>query len=117
MQPVKDILAKWGVQFRFRCAYVPEGNGLIERSHRSIKTIAAKKQHTIMDLVDWYNVTPKGNISFVTATANLIHRYQVRLKGIDLTLPPQHRKEHMLHKIGDCGYKIRTIDVLEDSDV
>ena len=32
----------WGIQLRFRCAYVPSGNGIVERYHRTIKRIAAR---------------------------------------------------------------------------
>ena len=32
----------WGIQLRFRCTYVPSGNGIVERCHRTIKRIAAR---------------------------------------------------------------------------
>ena len=45
-----------------------------------------------MEAVYWYNVTPKDNVLPLTAPANLIHRYCVRLKGIN-ALPPDKPKQ------------------------
>ena len=39
-----------------------------------------------MEAVYWDNVTPKDNVSPLTTPANLIHLYQVQLKGIDALL-------------------------------
>ena len=48
-----------------------------------------------------YNVTPKDNVSLLTALANQIHRYQVRLKGID-ALPPDEPKQLQIgHDMGN----------------
>lgn len=74
---LEDFLSEWGVRMRFHCARVPSGNGIVERCHRSVKQIAVRKQCTIMEAVYWYNVTPKDNVSLLTAPANLIHRYHV----------------------------------------
>ena len=79
----RDFLSEWGVRLDFRCVHVPSGNGIVERCHRSVKRIAARKQCPIMEVVYWYNATPKDNVSPLTAPINLIHRYRVRLKGID----------------------------------
>ena len=82
----RDFLSEWGVQLHFRCAHFPFSNGIVERYHRSVKWIAARKQCPIMEAVYWYNATPKDNVLPLTAPINLIHRYHVRLKGIDV--PP-----------------------------
>lgn len=99
---LEDFLSEWGVRlrFRFRCAHVPSGNGIVERCHRSVKLIAARKQCTIMEAVYWYNVTPKDNVSPLTAPANLIHRYHVRLKGI-VAHPPDRPKQQSGYNVGD----------------
>ena len=39
----KTFLDEWRVQLRFHCAYVPSGNGIIERCHRTVKNLAARK--------------------------------------------------------------------------
>ena len=48
----------------------PTGNGIVERSCRSIKTIAARKQCSTLDAVYWYNVIPRDGFSRSTAPAN-----------------------------------------------
>ena len=37
-----QFLRKWGMWLQFQCAYTPVGNGIVERSHQSIKVIAAR---------------------------------------------------------------------------
>ena len=73
----------WGACLRFRCAYVPSGNGIIERNYRTVKTIAARKDCTVSEAVYWYNITPKDDVSPSTAPADALHRYHVRVKGIE----------------------------------
>ena len=79
--PVKQFLCEWGVQLRLWCVYVPSGNSIAERSHCSIKRIAARKQCTIAEATYWYNVIPKDGMSPVTTPTNVIYMYQVRGKG------------------------------------
>ena len=54
----------WGISIRIWCAYVHSGNETEERSHRTIKRIATRSQCSIMEVVYWYNVTPKANTLF-----------------------------------------------------
>jgi len=77
----------WGVRIRFRCAYVPSGNGIVERSHRTIKRIAARTECSIMEAVYWYNLTPKNDTTASTAPSNIIYTYRTRVKGIDTATP------------------------------
>ena len=51
-----------------------------------------------MEAVYWYNVTPKDNVFPLTAPINLIHRYRVRLKGIDA---PSLDKPQIRYDVGD----------------
>ena len=67
-----SFLVKWGVRARFRCAYVPSGNGISERSHRTIKVIAARKGCSIAEAVDLYNGTPRDGRSAETAPASAV---------------------------------------------
>ena len=91
---------RWGVRMRFRCAYVPAGNGIVERSHRTIKRIAARTQCLVMEAVYWYNVTPKDNVSASTAPANIIYSYTARIRGVDVTLPPEDARPSS-YEVGD----------------
>uniref|UniRef100_A0A5S6QCI9 Integrase catalytic domain-containing protein n=1 Tax=Trichuris muris TaxID=70415 RepID=A0A5S6QCI9_TRIMR len=78
-----DLVKKWGIRLRFRCAYVPSGNGIIERCHRTVKVIAARKECGISEAVYWYKLRPRDDCSEATAPANAIYRYPVRVCGID----------------------------------
>ena len=69
------------IRMRFRCTYVPSGNGIVERFHCTIKRIDARSQCSIIEAVYWYNVTPKDDTTASTALANSIHMYQVPIKG------------------------------------
>ena len=42
-----EFASRWGMVVRYRCAHVPSGNGVSERCHRSIKTIAARKRCSV----------------------------------------------------------------------
>uniref|UniRef100_A0A5S6Q1P2 Integrase catalytic domain-containing protein n=1 Tax=Trichuris muris TaxID=70415 RepID=A0A5S6Q1P2_TRIMR len=79
--------ARWGVRLRFRCAYVPSGNGIVERCHRSIKVIAARKDCSILEAVYLYNVTPRDDRSASSTPAAAVYRYDVRIREIDR--PPE----------------------------
>ena len=74
---------RWAMRVRFRCAYVASGNGIAERSHRSVKRIAARKCCTIAEAVYWYNMAPKDDVDSSTAPANKLYNYEVRVLGID----------------------------------
>ena len=77
-----DFARRWGIRVIYRCAHVPSGNGISERCHRTVKTIAARKPCTIPEAVYRYNVMPRDdNPSF--APANRLFRYEVRLLGLD----------------------------------
>ena len=91
---------RWGVRIRFRCAYVPAGNGIVERSHRTIERITARTRYSVMEAVYWYNVTPKDDASASTAPANIIYSYTARIRGVDVTLPPEDARPSS-YEVGD----------------
>ena len=91
----------WGIQLRFRCAYVPSGNGIVERCHRTIKRIATRTRCSVMEALYWYNVTPKDDATASTAPANAIYNYRVRVKGID-TAPPFGHVDSGPFNVGDA---------------
>ena len=39
---VEQFADEWGISLRFRAAYAPSGNGIVERNHRTIKRIAER---------------------------------------------------------------------------
>lgn len=48
-----------------------------------------------------HNITLKDDISFTNAPANMIHQYQLKVKGISTRLLPDHCKNHFISKIGN----------------
>ena len=80
----QEFAGGWNVRLRFRCAYVPAGNGIVERCHRSVKRIAARKSCSVQEAVYWYNLAPLDDLSATLAPANQIHRYEVRVRGVDV---------------------------------
>ena len=71
------------LHLRFQCTYSPSGNEIVERSHRTIKTIAARKNCSILEAVYWHNITPKDDVSPCTVLANMLHRYHVQIKDVE----------------------------------
>ena len=67
---MKSLMDRWDIVQEFSCAYRPQGNGISERNHRTIKTMAARSANSIEECVFWYNTTsgvkqiPPYNIMF-----------------------------------------------------
>ncbi|XP_045105180.1 uncharacterized protein LOC123500556 [Portunus trituberculatus] len=72
-----SFAARWGVTLRFRGAYAPSGNGIVERNHRTVKVIAARKGCSVAEAVHLYNVTPRDE-TVASAPVSGIYRYRVR---------------------------------------
>jgi transposase InsO family protein/predicted aspartyl protease len=58
-QKFRNLLRKWQVKAVYRCAYRPSGNGIVERNHRTIKRMASRTNSDPLDMVFYYNATPK----------------------------------------------------------
>ncbi|XP_043231265.1 uncharacterized protein LOC122386281 [Amphibalanus amphitrite] len=82
----------WGIKIRFRCAHVPSGNGMIERCHRTVKVIAARKDCTIREAVFRYNVLPQDDTTADSAPACRLYQYRVRVQGVDQDNVARERK-------------------------
>uniref|UniRef100_A0A5S6QZG4 Integrase catalytic domain-containing protein n=1 Tax=Trichuris muris TaxID=70415 RepID=A0A5S6QZG4_TRIMR len=80
-------MTRWDVRLRFRAAYTPSGSGIVERCHRSVKVIMARKGCTVAEAVHLYNLTPKDGGNASTAPANALYAYRVRLRGLDKRKP------------------------------
>ena len=91
----------WDVHLRFRCIYSPSGNGIVERSHRTVKTIAARKNCSILEAVYWHNVTPKVDVSPCTTPADVLHKYHVWIKGVEDNPLPEPKVTRGKYEKGD----------------
>ena len=76
-----EFARQWEVRVRFRCAYAASGNGVVERCHRTVKVIAARKGCSIGEAVYLYNVTPRDDHTESSAPANALYNYAVRVCG------------------------------------
>ena len=97
----REFARNWDVHLRFRCAYSPSGNGIVERSHRTVKTIAARKNCSILEAVYWHNVTSKDDVSPCTAPADTLHRYYIRIKGVEDNPLPEPEVTKGMNEKGD----------------
>ena len=70
-----DMLNKWSVHRLFRCANRPEGDGIIERHHRTVKRMAARSGNNILDMVHGYNISPR-NLGFSPSERIFKHRWK-----------------------------------------
>ncbi|KAF0307742.1 Retrovirus-related Pol polyprotein from transposon 297 [Amphibalanus amphitrite] len=75
---VAALTARWGVSLRFRAVHQPGGNGVVERCHRSIKVIAARRTCSVAEAVHIYNVTPRDGETTGSAPAAGVYRYAMR---------------------------------------
>ena len=50
---VAQFADEWGIALRFRAAYAPGGNGIVERNHRTIKRIAERGGITPEEATFW----------------------------------------------------------------
>lgn len=78
-----DFARRWDVRLRFRCAHAPSGNGIVERCHRTIKVIAARKGCSVAEAVYLYNLRPRDDYESSSAPANMLYQYPVRVRGVD----------------------------------
>ena len=70
--------SRWGVGLRFRAAYRPSGNSVVERNHRTVKVIAARKQCSVAEALHLYNISPRDAGSENSSPASGVYRYSIR---------------------------------------
>lgn len=75
---VAELCREWNVNRRFRAAYRPEGNSIVERSHRTIKRMAARSDASPLKMVFWYNLAAKDGLDGDTAPCQMVHGYSWR---------------------------------------
>jgi transposase InsO family protein len=54
---LQQLLDAWKVTSDFSCTYRAQGNGVIERVHRTIKRMVARSGRSVEEMCFWYNVT------------------------------------------------------------
>lgn len=76
---MRSFLREWSVEPLYRCAHRPEGNAIIERLHRTIKSKAARSNADPLQIVYWYNVTPRDGTNEETVPSVAVHKYRWRM--------------------------------------
>ena len=92
----ENLCEKLQVKRLFRCAYRPETNGIVERSHRTIKRMAARTGKNPLQMVYWYNVAERVPGESLTAPSRHVHTYQWRICLLNgtATNAMSHSKSH-----------------------
>lgn len=83
---LRAMMERWNVQQLFRAAYRPEGNGIVERNHRTIKTIAERSSISPLQAVFWYNATPKSGQLDASVPQRSIFQYEWRYPFVEPTI-------------------------------
>ena len=66
------FMAKWNVVHIFSCAHRQQGNGIVERQHRTVKRMAARTGGSVQEMAYWYNFSSKVDDA---TPADSIYRY------------------------------------------
>ena len=74
-----SFLERWGVKPCFRAIYRASGNGIVERHHRTIKSIAEKAQISPAEAVFYYNVSPRKGQDPASVPQCSVNTYEWRL--------------------------------------
>ena len=100
---LSKLLDSWCVKATFRCAYRPSGNSIVERNHRTIKRMAARTNGDPLDMVFYYNSTPKVGTREETVPSAGLHRYEWRMPGISAT---RSLRDSELDRRFACGEEV-----------
>ena len=94
---LRDLLRAWRVEPVYRCAYRPAGNGIAERNHRTVKRMAARARADPLDMVFFYNTTPREGTYEYSLPSNSVFRYSWRVPCA--TMPEEASKDARSHWI------------------
>ena len=62
----------------YRAAYKPSGNGIIELNHRTITVLSERGNISPLEVVYWYNMTPKDGQKLESIPCKGIFTYEWR---------------------------------------
>ena len=75
---LKELLDRWKVRRFFRAAYRPSGNGIVERHHRTVKSVAERGRISPLEAVFWYNMAPRIGQEETSVPQRGVFRYDWR---------------------------------------
>ena len=70
----KQFMSKWNIDHIFSCAHRQQGNGIVERQHRTVKRMAARTGGSVQEMAYWYNFSSKVDDA---TPADSIYRYSI----------------------------------------
>lgn len=76
-----SLLKEWNVRPVFRAAWRATGNGIVERHHRTVKSMAEKMAASPIEAVYWYNISPKDGQKEESVPHVSVYKYAWRMKG------------------------------------
>ena len=105
------------MSLRYRCAYVPSGNGIAERARRTVKRRAARLQCSISEAVYWHNVSPKDpQLSTESSVlAARVYAYAMRVRGINMEPEQAAPIQGFMQKATRCGLNRRIHGVISST--
>ena len=80
-EEMQQLLDRWGVRAYYRAAYRPGGNGIVERSHRTIKAMAERARTSPVEAAYWYNMVPREGQREGSVPQSSVYTYGWRLGG------------------------------------
>ena len=81
-EKMAGLLSKWGVSAWFRAAYKASGNGIVERHHRTIKSMAERSGENPVQAVFYYNISPKKGQDDNSVPYRSVHSYDWKMPWI-----------------------------------
>ena len=100
---VRTICDKWDVAIHFRCADRPSGNAIVERCHRTIKQMAARRGGDVLDAVVLYNVVSGRNQTVSPSEMMMGRKWENPILHQQPDRPPAWREteRHGPFEVGD----------------
>ena len=92
---IKQLLKKWNIKPIYRAAWRASGNGIVERHHRTIKTMAARTNGSPIEAVYWYNMTPKEGQREESVPHKSVYSYEWRMESY-------HEREEIEEEEPEC---------------
>ena len=95
---LKEMFDCWKIGTYFGATYIASGNGIIERNHRTIKTIAERSDITPQEGPFWYNLAPRSHDQQMIPQRELF-KYEWRNPLMEPVV--NHKTEQANVEIGD----------------
>ena len=100
-QEMAALLEKWGATAFYRAAYRASGNGIVERCHRTIKSMAERCRNGPIEAVFWYNVSPRHGQRADSVPQRSVAAYDWRLPCVRAALSSDKGAVRSNVQIGD----------------